>query len=252
MPEPPVHQEQEVLELFGKKIVALDLAREISPEMPHYPGHMKTTFWWHLTHDECKMRLGDTPFDGYGVKGIVMCDHVSTHVDAVYHFNKARPDLTVDKLSLQTLVTPAAWIDLSSVPPRDHITVTHVKEALQKAAVTLKPGMTLLYDVGIHDSWNDTPTYVRDYPGLDAEATNWILDQGVVNVGTDATSLDSPADISYPNHTVHGQRLVPHTENLTNITKIPCHEGFYFAMFPLKFVGLTGSPVRAFALWEAQ
>jgi kynurenine formamidase len=250
MHEPAIRQEQEVLELFGKKIVALDLGREISPEMPHYPGHMKTAFWWHLTHAECKMRLGETPFGGYGVKGIVMCDHVSTHVDAVYHFNKDRPDLTVDTISLQNLVTPAAWIDLSFVPPRSHITLTQVREALGAAGVTLSSGMTLLYDVGVHDSWNDAPTYVSQYPGLDAAATEWILDQGVVNVGTDATSLDNPADMAYPNHTIHGQRLVMHTENLTNITKIPCHDGFYFAMFPLKFQGLTGSPVRAFALWE--
>jgi kynurenine formamidase len=251
MPEPPVRREQETLELFGKHIVTLDLGREISPDMPHYPGHMKTTFWWHLTHDECRMRLGDTPFEGYGVKGIVMCEHVSTHVDAVYHFNKHRPDLTVDKISLQDLVTPAAWIDLSSVPPRSHITLADVREALLAVDVTLTPGMTLLYDVGVDGLWNDPLSFVTQYPGLDAEATDWILDQGVVNVGTNATSLDNPADVTYPNHTIHGRRLVMHTENLTNIAKIPRHDGFYFAMFPLKFEGLTGSPVRAFALWEA-
>jgi kynurenine formamidase len=251
MAEPKIHQDLEVLELFGKQIVTLDLGREISPDMPHYPGHMKTNFWWHMTHDECRMRLGDTPFEGYGVKGIVMCEHVSTHIDAVYHLNKHRPDLTVEKISLQDLVTPAAWIDVSFVEPRTHIRLADVKRALDEVGVTLKPGMTLLYDVGIHDAWDDMPKYVTQYPGLDAEATNWILDQGIVNIGTDATSLDSPADNTYPNHTVHGERLVVHTENLTNITKIPRHDGFYCAMFPLKFVGLTGSPVRAFAMWEA-
>ena len=250
MGEPRTHQEVEILELFGKQIVALDLGRELSPDMPHYPGHMKTTFWWHLTHDECKMRLGDTAFEGYGVKGIVTCDHVSTHVDAVYHFNKHRPDLTVDKISLQDLVTPAAWIDLSFVKPRTHIKLRDVQGALDESGVVLRPGMALLYDVGVDDAWNDVKTYVTQYPGLDAEATNWILDQGIVNVGTNATSLDNPDDVQYPNHTVHGERLVIHTENLVNITKIPTHDEFYFAMFPLKWVGLTGSPVRALALWE--
>lgn len=250
MTEPRTYQEQEVLELFGKRIVILDLGREVSPEMPHYPGHMKTTFWWHLTHEECQQRLGNTPFEGYGVKGIVTCDHVSTHVDAVYHFNKHRPDLTVEKISLQDMITPAAWIDLSFVKPRTHIKLSDVKAGLASAGVALKPGMTLLYYVGIEKAWKDVRTYVSQYPGLDAEATAWILDQGVVNVGTDAASLDNPADITYPNHTVHGERLVIHTENLMNITKIPRHSNFYFAMFPLKLVGLTGSPVRAFALWE--
>jgi kynurenine formamidase len=248
--EPIKCQELETIELFGKKIKMLDLGREVSPEMPHYPGHMKTNFWWHLTHEECKTRLGDTLFEGYAVKGIVTCDHVSTHVDAVYHFNKHRPDLTVENISLVDMITPAVWIDVSHVEARKHITLADVKEGLAKAEATLKPGMTLLYYTGIDEKWNDTNTYVSQYPGLNWEATEWILDQGVANVCTDATSLDNPADMQYPNHTLHGQRLVIHTENIANMKKIPRHTDFYYAMFPLKFVGATGSPVRAFAMWE--
>ncbi|BAF61076.1 MAG: cyclase family protein [Pelotomaculum sp.] len=248
--EPAKHEDITVVEFFGKKLHFLDIGREVSPEMPHYPGHMKTNLFWHLTHEECVMRLGDTPFEGYAVKGIVTCDHVSTHVDAVYHFNKYRPDLTVDKISLKDLITPAAWIDVSHVKPLTHITLADVKEALEKAKVTLKPGMTLLYYTGIDKKWNDPLTYVSQYPGLDREATEWILDQGIVNIGTDASSLDTPADKTYPNHTVHAERMVIHTENVANITKIPRHDNFYVAMFPLKFVGATGSPVRMFAIWE--
>jgi len=241
----------ETIELFGKKINFLDLGREISPDMPHYPGHMKTNFWWHLTHDECKLRLGEeSKYSGYAVRGIVTCDHVSTHVDAVYHFDKSKPHLTVEKITLKELITPAAWIDVSFVPARAHITLDDVKSALNKANVTLQPGMTLLYYTGIEKYWDDHATYLYQYPGLNEEATRWILDQGVVNIGTDATSLDTPADINYPNHTVHGEKNVIHTENVKNITHIPRHQGFYFAMFPLKFVGATGSPVRAFAFWE--
>ncbi|MEW6243855.1 MAG: cyclase family protein [Bacillota bacterium] len=239
-----------VIEFFGKKLHFLELNREVSPEMPHYPGHMKTNFWWHLTHEECQVRLGNTPFEGYGVKGIVTCDHVSTHVDAVYHFNKHRPDLTVDAIPIQTMVTPAAWIDVSHVPPRTHIKLADVKAAVERAGVSLKPGMTLLYYTGADKHWTDPIKFAFQYPGLDAEATAWLLDHGLVNVCTDATSLDNPADITYPNHTIHGQRCIVHTENIANMTRIPMHDNFYFAMFPLKFVGLTGSPVRAFAIWE--
>ncbi|MHB1043205.1 MAG: cyclase family protein [Eubacteriales bacterium] len=248
--EPAKYQPEEIIELFGRKVHILDLGRELSPDMPHYPGHMKTNLWWHLTHEECKMRLGDTPFEGYAVKGIVTCDHVSTHVDAVYHFNKHRPDLTVENISIRDLITPAAWIDVSHVKPRTHITLADVKGGLEKAGITLKAGMTLLYYTGIDKKWDDTATYVSQYPGLDREATGWILDQGVVNVCTDATSLDNPADITYPNHTLHGERLVIHTENINNMARIPRHDNFYFAMFPLRFVGATGSPLRAFAMWE--
>ncbi|MBC7106951.1 MAG: hypothetical protein H5T97_13550, partial [Firmicutes bacterium] len=60
--EPLKYEPEIVTELFGRKVHILDLSREVSPEMPHYPGHMKTNLWWHLTHEECRMRLGDTPF----------------------------------------------------------------------------------------------------------------------------------------------------------------------------------------------
>ena len=246
------YTDEAVVELFGKRIHILDISREVSEEMPVYPGHVKVAFWWHLTHDEVKkLRLPATsPFDGYAVRGVVMCEHVSTHVDAVWHFNKNRPDLTIDRVPLTQLITPAVWIDVSHVPPRQHITRQDVQKALEAAGATLKPGMTLLYYTGAAEKWNSPMEFVTQYPGLDAEATEWILDQGVVNVGTDAPSTDNPADLNYPNHRIHGERLVIHTEMVANITRIPKHTGFYVMFMPLRFVGGTGAPARALALWE--
>lgn len=213
---------------------------------------MKTNFWWHMTHRESKLRIGeDSAFQGYGVKGIVMCDHVSTHVDAVYHFNADRPDLTVDRIPLETMITPAAWIDLSFVEPRTNITLRDVRQAMGKAAVErLAAGSSLLYYTGASERWNDPLAFVTQYPGLDSEASNWILDQGVLNVLTDAPSTDNPADLSYHNHRAHGERGVVHTEIVANIDKIPLHQGFVLVLTPLRLKGCTGSPVRALALWE--
>jgi kynurenine formamidase len=243
----------DVIEFMGKKLNFLDLGKEVGPDVPVYPGHMKTAFWWHKTHEETKFSLGESskyPY-GFGVKGIITCDHTSTHVDAVYHFDPNKSHLSVDKITLQELITPAAWIDLSFVQGRVHITLDAVKKGLDAAEVTLKPGMSLLYWTGNEPySTIDPYRYLSNYPGLDKEATTWLLDQGLLNIGTDSPSLDTPADLDYPNHTVHAEREIIHTESLVNITKIPRHSGFYYAMFPLKFVGLTGSPIRAFAIWE--
>src|SRR2546428_3509608 len=52
---------------LGKRLNILDLSREISPSIPVYPGHMKVSFWNHLTHDESRLRLGGGPFRGYAV-----------------------------------------------------------------------------------------------------------------------------------------------------------------------------------------
>lgn len=249
---PHGYQDHVVVDLLGKRVHVLDLSREIGPEIPVYPGHMRVATWPHLTHEDVRrLRLPPgSPFGGYGVYGIAMCDHVSTHLDAVFHFSEQRPDLSVDRVPLTHLITPGVWVDVSWVGPRQHIRLADVQRALQDAHVQLRPGVTLLYYTGAARLWADAYRFLTEYPGLDEEASRWILDQGVVNVCTDAPSTDTPADLSYPNHRVHGEREVVHTEIVNNIDRIPHHEGFYVMILPLRFVGLTGSPVRALALWE--
>jgi kynurenine formamidase len=239
---------------LGKRLKLLDLSREISPEIPVYPGHMKVAMWTHMTHEESRLRLGDSPFRGYAVKGIAFCDHDSTHMDAIYHFNPDRPDLTIEQFPIQKSFTEGVWLDVSDVAPRSHITLDRVQRAMAEAGVEQLPrGGSLLYYTGAARHWDagDSIAYVSQYPGLDAEASRFILDAGVVNILTDAVSTDNPADLSYPNHTACAEYLVNHTEVVNNINRIPMHRGFSVMVVPLRFVGATGSPVRIFAVWEA-
>jgi kynurenine formamidase len=241
----------ETLEVFGRTMRALDLGHELSDEIPVYPGHMKVATWWHITHEESVMRMGDTDFWGYGVRGMSLCEHVSTHVDAVSHFNPHRPDLSVDAIPLSTMITPAAWIDLSFVEPRTDISMNQLRRGLDEAEVTIEPGSTLLYYTGVESLWTSDPKrLLTHYPGMGEEASRWLLDQGIVNLCTDAVSTDNPANMHYPNHRAHGERLVVHTELVANMTQIPIHHGFWFMMLPLRFVGMTGSPIRPIALWN--
>ncbi len=242
---------EDVLEVFSRRMHVLDLSHEISDDTFVYPGHMKVATWWHLTHEESVMRLGETDFWGYGVKGMSLCEHVSTHVDAVFHFNPNRPDLAVDTIPLSTMVTPAAWSDLSFVEPRTDITLDQLKHAIDDAGVSVEPGSTLLYHTGAESHWGkDLRAFSQQYPGMGEEASRWLLDRGIVNLCTDAVSTDNPANLRYPNHRLHGERLVVHTENIANMTAIPVHQGFWFVMLPLRFVGMTGSPIRPLAMWD--
>jgi kynurenine formamidase len=245
------YAEQAEITLFGRRLGVLDLTRELSPEIPVYPGHMKMAMWDHLTHEESRMRMGDTPFRGYAVKGLSLCDHDSTHMDAISHFHADRQDLSIEQFPLEHMFTEAAWIDVSDVPPRTHITLERVRRAMDEAGIERLPaGGTLLYYTGAARLWGEALRFVSEYPGLDAEASRWILDQGVVNVLTDAVSTDNPADVTYPNHTAHAERLVNHTEIVANIERIPVHSGFTLMVAPLRLVGATGSPVRVLAMWE--
>jgi kynurenine formamidase len=250
--QPKAYSELAEITFFGKRLNVLDLSREISPEIPVYPGHMKVVIWDHITHAESRLRIGDSPFRGYGVKGIAFCDHDSTHMDAIFHFNEERPDLTIETFAIENSFTEAVWIDVSNVPARTHITLDRVHQAMKAAGLdSLPAGGALLYYTGAACKWGMPLEFVSQYPGLDEEASRWILDQGVVNVLTDAVSTDNPADLGYPNHRVHAEYLVNHTEVVNNIDRIPIHKGFSLMVIPLRLVGCTGSPVRIFALWEA-
>jgi kynurenine formamidase len=249
--EPKTYLDAAEITFLGKRLNVLDLSREVSPDIPVYPGHMKVNFWTHLTHEESRLRLGDSPFRGYAVSGMVLCDHVSTHMDAVWHFNPDRPDLAIDRVPLELSFTEGVWIDVSDVQPRTHITLERVRRAMKEAKVDRLPkGGALLYYTGAAKLWTDHLAFVSQYPGLDEEASRWILDQGVVNVLTDAISTDNPADLSYPNHRTHAEYLVNHTEVVNNIERIPIHQGFSVLLVPLRLVGCSASPVRVFALWE--
>lgn len=248
--EPRAYTEQTEIEFFGRRLHALDLSREISPDIPVYPGHARIAFWDHITHEESKLRLADSPFS-YTVKGLVMCDHVSTHLDAISHLNRNRQDLTIDRFPLDHCFTEGVWIDLSEAAPRTSITLDMVRQALARAGLDRLPaGGSLLYYTGAQRNWGDAMTFNTQYAGLDEEASRWILDQGVVNLLTDAVSTDNPADINYPNHMVHAEYLVNHTEVVNNIERIPMHSGFWLVMLPLRLMGLSGSPARIVALWE--
>jgi kynurenine formamidase len=237
--------------LLGLRVGVLDISRELSPAIPIYPGHIGVAFWDHLTHDQVRHRLPpESEFRGYAVRGLVASEHVSTHVDAIWHFQPERPDLTVDRIPWDHLIAPAAWVDVSDVPPRTHITLARLQTALSDAGVSLVPGMTVLIRTGADELWTQPDRFVSEYPGLDREASSWLLDQGIVNLATDAVSTDNPADLEYPNHSVHGERLVIHTEMVANLASIPRHADFWVAFFPLRLVGGTGSPARAVALWK--
>ncbi len=248
---PRTYADQTEITFLGRHCHALDLSREISPDIPVYPGHAKVAFWTHLSFDECKFRLGPQAPWSYTVKGMVLCDHVSTHVDAISHLNRDRQDLSIDQFPLEYSFTEGVWVDLSGAPPRTHITLPMLRRAMDAAGVDRLPtGGSFLYYTGAARHWRDPLSYCSQYPGLDEETSRWILDQGVINVLTDAVSTDNPADITYPNHRVHAEYLINHTEVVNNIERIPKHSGFWVTVMPLRFVGLSGSPARIVALWE--
>src|SRR5262249_37740533 len=94
-----------------------------------------------------------------------------------------------------------------------------------------------------------------EFAGLDGAAMNFLADAGVVNVGTEAFSIDNPAatlpdaDPPYPAHQVCRDRKVLNTENLI-IPRELIGRRFTYIGFPIKIVGGTGGWIRAVAVLD--
>lgn len=229
----------------------VDLAQEIYDGHPVYHTHQKTVVWTDTSHEDTEHRfeqaLGRDPPFTFETRGLLLCDHGPTHVDAPAHY---RPDGDpVVDLPLDRFHTPGTAVDVSHREPGEYVTVDDLEDACEAADVTVEEGDTLLLRTGHYDETYPSRAYTDNYPGLNAAATEWLVDRGVVNFGVDQPSPDTPEDLSYPCHTVCKEHDLPHTENLRNIDRV-VGERFTYVAFPLALRNGTGSPVRPVAILE--
>ena len=231
--------------MFKGKLI--DLTQEIYQGMPVYPGHLKTVIWIHLSHEECKRQLG-AEFS-YETRGIMLCDHGPTHIDSISHMSRDPRAPSVDEISLENCITSAICLDVSDVPQKKQFGRKKIVEQLKKCDLAIQKGDTILFYTSQYDRYYGKPEYMTDYPGLDREGTEFIIDQGCINFGVDSPSPDMWYDKTYPCHSVCAQRGVPHIENLCNLDKV-VGKRFTFIALPLKIKNGTGSPLRAVAIVE--
>ena len=213
--------------------------------MPVYPGHLKTVIWTHLSHEECRKQLG-TGFS-YETRGILICDHGPTHIDSVSHLSSDPNAESIDQLALEKCITPGVCVDVSDVERKTQFGRKKIEDELAKYGQKILPGDTVLFYTAHYDRFYGKPEYMTDFPGLDREATEFIIDQGAVNFGVDSPSPDMWYDKTYPCHSVCAERGVTHIENLCNLDKL-VGKRFTFIGLPLKIRGGTGSPMRAVAV----
>lgn len=223
----------------------IDLSQEIYNDMPVYPGHAKTVIWEHMSHEETKRNIG-TGFS-YRTSGIMMCDHGPTHIDPVSHFSSDPDAPSVDEIPLINCITSAVCIDVSDVPMQTQFGPDKIEAQLKKWNLDLRQGDTMLFYTGHYERTYGTPEYCSHQPGLTREATEYIIDRGVINFGVDNTSPDMFLDKTYPCHQVCKERNVTHMENLCNLKEL-VGKRFTFMALPLKIRKGTGSPLRPVAI----
>ena len=129
-----------------------------------------------------------------------------------------------------------------------------MKSALEKIRYTIKPLDIVLIHTGA-GAIQDTDKYLTDQVGMTAEATHWMLDQGVKVARHRRDHVRSPVWAMFERkqfweaHRVMLTREYYHLENMTNLDQLPPH-GFKLSVFPIKWVNTTAAPVRAVAIIE--
>ncbi|HEY9290931.1 MAG TPA: cyclase family protein [Microlunatus sp.] len=184
--------------------------------------------------------------------------HAFTHVDAPWHIDDDADALDTGHLS--RLWGVATVCDVAAIGPDRPITADH----LAQNTPPLTPGSILLLRSRHAERFPTTdPDYWLRSPWLAADAARWVQQQGVTAIGFDFPQdrgIRAPYDDDWrpgaPDedwacHRLLLTRGVLQIEYLTNLGAITGDRCVFFAA-PLNFSRSDGSPVRAFAINDAQ
>jgi kynurenine formamidase len=200
--------------------------------------------------------------EGWTREAITIGSHNSTHVDAPYHYNsiiQGRPAATIDQLPLEQFVGPGVVVDFRHRADGDAIAAAAMVEALEAAGHKLAPGDIVLVRTG-RDEFYGQPDYIDRGPGVTAEATRWLYEQGVRVMGIDAWGWDRPLRMQAEDALEHDatgvfweahQVDLPYSqiERLMNLGALPT-DGFTVSCLPLRLVGASAAPARVVAIFE--
>lgn len=197
--------------------------------------------------------------DGFYECALYMGDHCATHMDASLHFNpKGTP---VDKVPLEAMYGPACILDFSYKTKHQDITVDDIKKAAEKADVTISDFKIVCIRTDQYKLWG-TPAYHENLLNLTVEATEYLINEGMVLLCVDMvtteldrliygmdTTLAKGASERYPGHCLMKKYEWYMIENMANFDKIP-GSTFTLSAFPLKIKNGSGAPMRAVAIVE--
>lgn len=238
----------------------------------------------HLRHgDESTIDPGTA-----AAETIRMSIHVGTHIDALCHIGEKQdadgnpasdgeprlhngPGATVRAsdcvssagqahLSIEQMppiVTRAVLIDVAgykgveTLPPAYPIGAEDLRGALEAQGSEIGENTAVLIRTGAYALLRDgDPVYRDAQTGLNLEAAQYLVEQGMTLVGADNMAVEAMPPMD---HSVHRFLLVrngiTHVENLNldELAEVPCYE-FLLIIAPLKLTGATGSWVNPIAI----
>ena len=228
-----------------------------------YKVHKKAK--WLIRYLGLPFKLFPKNFDGWADDTIKkMGVHATTHLDAPWHYGplcEGKKAKTIDEVPLEWCYGEGIVIDMRHKQDYDPITKDDIRSFLQENRLTINPMMIVLIMTG-RDKLMGTKDFFYKGTGMSAEATSWLIDQGVKVMGIDQWGWDLPlpyvvekakkednADLFWEAHLVGVQKEYCHMEQLTGLDQLPL-SGFKVAAFPLKIKGASAGPARVVAILD--
>jgi arylformamidase len=214
----------------------IDLTFPIHEGMTTFPRH------WHPFVEITQ--LGRHGIEDRETRKVLLGTHTGTHCDAPSHFIPG--GRTIDTVSLDVLIGPAAVVDFSSAKPFQEIGISEFETQL---------GSRRPERVVMRFDWSNywgKMQYYTDHPFISQDASQWLVDRGVRLLGMDTPMPDNPkhgwgSELDSPNHKIllgHGVILVEYLCNLQEIRQ----KDIELIVLPLKILQGDGSPARVVAI----
>jgi kynurenine formamidase len=193
----------------------------------------------------------------YAAYAFAGAEHGGTHIDAPIHF--AEGHSTTDRIPLDSLIGPAAVVDVSGRADPDYRVSVADLVAWESRHARIPEGAILLLRTGWGGRWPDRLAYLGTdatgpdavpqlhFPGLDPEAAAWLVaERSVDAVGIDTASIDYGQSRDFRSHITLFAAEVPAFENVANLARLPA-TGAYVVALPMKIEGGSGGPLRIVA-----
>lgn len=190
--------------------------------------------------------------------------HATTHLDAPWHYGplcEGRKAKTIDEVPLEWCYGEGMVIDMRHKEDFDPITSEDIQQFLKEKNLTIKPKMIVLIMTG-RDKHMGTKDFFLKGTGMSADATAWLIAQGVKVMGIDQWGWDLPLPylvsqakeqknpaLFWEAHLVGIDKEYCHMEQLTGLDQLP-YSGFKVSCFPLKIKGASAGPARVVALLD--
>jgi arylformamidase len=211
-----------------------DLSQHFFHDAPQWATYAPSA----ITHDHLQSVAG------FNAERVNLTTHTGTHVDAPFHFfNEGE---TVDQLPLEHFVAQSIAVDLRSKTPGSRIEPADLEPALEQDVT----GFIILLKTGWGDKRAKTKEYLLEYPYLTGEAARLLVSRKIKGVGTDCLSIGGfPEGTGQPPHLelLGAKKLI--VEDLSIPDLFLDGKVRWFAAFPIKLRGTSGSWTRAVA-WD--